>query len=434
MSASLKRSNIEFAKRVFLDRLTTDAQGLVQPTPGEIDQGPGDEYDYGACYDPYDFGVGADCSGSNGIFVGAAIDGPDDMSWDRQFSTETFPGTFEGFRQTSQDDCINGNYPIKVFIEHGGGGPNSHMNMILDGITMESNGSHGTCTLGHGAYGPWASLWNDWWVYDGIIDEDTIYRELMLYLRGLDYTAAISGATLKANKIDFVCRYVTPGGDLQWKCLLSEEYQDLVDNDIDVVFNYEAAADATLGGWMTGSEHAQAALDYIRTLPGLEDINPVVYFSVDFDAAEYQQDTINEYFAGAASVLGGVQYVGAYAGYYVINRLLNAGKIKYAWQTVAWSGGDDGPHIDSRVNIVQRNHLGYVRYDSVDTDINEAHSDDFGQCTGGMMASIASLLLDQVAGPLQPDGTRGWPQLAGPDGKPRSQTDAIAALVKKEAV
>src|SRR6516165_1624076 len=120
---ALKRSNIEFSKRVFLDRLTTDAQALAQS--GDIDAGAGDGYDYGGAYNPFNFGVGADCSGSAGIFIGAAINGPGKMSWSRQFSTETFPGPFEGFRQVGRDDLLNGPYPIKVCIMHGGGGPDS---------------------------------------------------------------------------------------------------------------------------------------------------------------------------------------------------------------------------------------------------------------------------------------------------------------------
>ena len=37
---ALNPTNLEFSKRVFSDRLTTDAQGLSQPT--DTDVGPGD--------------------------------------------------------------------------------------------------------------------------------------------------------------------------------------------------------------------------------------------------------------------------------------------------------------------------------------------------------------------------------------------------------
>ncbi len=73
------------------------------------------------------------------------------MTWGRLFSTETFPGPFQGFRKTSRADLLTGTYPIKVCIMHGGGGPDSHMNVSIDGWLMESNGDHGTCTTGSGA-------------------------------------------------------------------------------------------------------------------------------------------------------------------------------------------------------------------------------------------------------------------------------------------
>ena len=73
-----------------------------------------------------------------------------------------------------------------------------------------------------------------------------------------------------------------------------------------------------------------------------------IYFGVDFDAAASQQGTINAYFDGAISVLG-KQRVGAYAGYYVIKRLFDAGKITWGWQTYAWSGGK----WDSRAQLRQ---------------------------------------------------------------------------------
>jgi hypothetical protein len=58
-----------------------------------------------------------------------------------------------------------------------------------------------------------------------------------------------------------------------------------------------------------------------------------------------------------------------------VTRALDAGVVTYAWQTEAWSGGN----IDSRVNIVQRNSLGYTWVDGVECDVDEAHTADYGQ-------------------------------------------------------
>lgn len=417
----LLRSNVEFCKRVFIDRLTTDQQGLLQPDPGDVDEGPGDEYDYGGCYDPYNLGTGADCSGSAGIFIGAAINGPAGMTWGRMFTTENFPGPFQGFRETTQQDLLNNYYPIKVCIGRHGGGEDSHMHITLDGIVMESNGDNGTCTLGHGAMTDDDPYWNTWFVYDGPITENSAYRCPMAYVQGVDYTAAISGADLRAAGKQFVCRYVTPS--LQWKCLQPAEFEDLCTNGIAVVFNFEGEANQMLNGNSQGIADAQEALNYIRTLPGARpDYWPVVYFSADFDEAPDQDDAVFDYLRGAASVLSGVQYVGIYGAYYVCQRALDAGVATYMWQTEAWSGGS----IDSRVNIMQRNGVGYATIGGVQCDIDEAHTDDFGQFQpgGAMPESTADLILDQLAGVPQPDGTRGWPQLGN-----RSVVDYLAQVV-----
>lgn len=157
---ALTRKNIEFAKRVFADRI-------------------GDPYIYGGVYDPFNLKTGADCSGSAGIFVGAALLGADAMSWTRQFSTETFPGPFQGFRQVSQSDLLTGDYPLKVCIGRHGGGEDSHMHVNLDGVIMESNGDYGTCTSGDGAMTDDDPYWNTWFVYDGPIIEDGTPRTVV---------------------------------------------------------------------------------------------------------------------------------------------------------------------------------------------------------------------------------------------------------------
>ncbi len=419
----LLRSNVEFAKRVFIDRLTTDQQGLLQPDPGNIDEGPGDEYEYGGAYDPFNLGVGADCSGSAGIFIGAAMQGPAFMKWGRQFSTETFPGGFSGFRKTTKDDLVNGHYAIKVCIMHGGGGPDSHMNCSIDGVVMESNGDHGTCTLGHGAIPQGDNYWNDWWVYDDGIANNTTYRTPMSYPQGVDYAGgAISGADLAAAGKSFVCRYVSDGGaGLPGKLLRPGEFQDLLAHKIAVVFNWETTATMMLGGQAQGVTDAHQALNYIMSLGGVPaGYKPVIYFSADFDASPDQQGAINDYLKGAGTVLGGWQYVGIYGGFWPLSRALDADVCKYAWQTEAWSGSN----VDSRVHIMQRNGLGFQTIGGIQCDINEAHNDDFGQFNptaapppGGdppMAEDTANLILDQLLGPLGSDGKRrGWAQLGG---------------------
>jgi Domain of unknown function (DUF1906) len=392
---ALNRSFIEFAKRCFLDRLTVDAQGLFQPwtmanKSWDLDAGPGDLYDYGGCYDPFDLGIGADCSGSSGIYVGAAINGPDPttgMQWARMYSTETFPGPFQGFRQTTQADLLNNYYPIKICIMHGGGGPDSHMNTWIDGWLMESNGTSGTCTLNFGAIPQDSSYWNDWWVYDNpVINEDFgSFRQGPSYPLGLDYAGGrIAGADLAANGINFVMRYLTDGGSsLPGKLLLPTEYADLMAHGINVGFNYET--DATFMLEDNGAADANAALATIRELPGAP-ANPVVYFSADDPSCQDNLDTVIQFCTDAGSVLGGPNGVGVYGSFAVVQAVKNAGVANYIWQTEAWSGFGQGtdPHVDSRLNIMQRNNLGYMIIDGVQCDINEARTVNFGAAAAPM--------------------------------------------------
>jgi hypothetical protein len=97
-----------------------------------------------------------------------------------------------------------------------------------------------------------------------------------------------------------------------------------------------------------------------------------IYFSVDFDATPGQQAAIDSYFDGVASVLG-VDRVGAYGGYYVIQRLLDHSKIRWGWQTYAWSGGQ----WDARAQLRQIQNG--VTVAGADCDIDQAMAADFGQ-------------------------------------------------------
>jgi hypothetical protein len=370
MSVVLLRSHIENTKRLFLDRLTVDAQPLLQPA--DIDEGPGDQYLYGGVYNPYDLGIGADCSGCNSVVIDCAFNGFEHMSWRRKFSTESFDGVFPGFRHTSQQDMLTGNYPIKVAIMHGGGGPNSHMACMIDGWHMESNGDNGTCTAGHGETPLSSNYWNDFLVLDATINEDTDFRQPMSYPRGADYAGGrIPGAVLRQAGISFVCRYITPGGSsLPSKQITPDEYADLMANGIAVVFNYETTANFMLSD--SGANDAQQALSYIRTLPGAP-INPMVIFSADWDESPDQQGAVNNFLSQASNVLGGPQNCGIYGAYYVCKRALDAGVCNIMWQTEAWSGFQDAPHVDSRVHIMQRNFLGNPVIGGVQVDLNELH-------------------------------------------------------------
>jgi hypothetical protein len=400
---------------------------------------------YAGVFDPYNFGVSADCSGLCGIVLGAALNGAAGMSWSRLFSTETFPGPLQGFRRTTQADLIGGDYPLKVCIMHGGGGPDSHMACQVDGWDMESNGDYGVSTKPPQITGIASDYWNDWWVFDGPITEDTEYRQPMSYPQGLDYAGGrIAGADLKANGISFVCRYLSSGGaSLPFKQLTADEFADLTANGIGVVFNWETTSNFMLGGFSAGVADAQQALNYIRGLPGVPPgYQPVVYFSCDFDEAPSQDAPVEAYLNGAATVLGDMDHVGIYGAYYICIRAQAAVGVKYIWQTEAWSGGN----ITSAVNIMQRNSLGYKTIDGVPCDINEAHTDDIGAFTAAPVPAPApspqpapgftypstddmiKQIWEQMFGPQ----SQGWGALFGTTGdRGKFTVEAIADLHKQ---
>jgi hypothetical protein len=368
---AVQRSNIEFSKRVWLDRWTAKAP-----------------YSYGDQYDAFNFGAGGDCSGVCGIFIGGAILGPQQMSWGRLFSTETFPGPFQGFQQVSMADCLASPSPIKVAILHGGGGPLSHMACEIDGWHLESNGDYGTCggpnnADGHG-YPLDASLWNDWWVLgDASINEDTGYHQQFGYPRILDYSGGqISGADLAAAGIAVVCRYVTDGGPgFPTKLLTRPEADDLTGHNVGIVSNWAYGANQAANGWNQGIADANTANGNHLAAGG--DLNAPILFSVDYDAPESDQPAINSYFQAINSVIG-LNRTGAYGGYWVIKRLFDAGLITIGWQTEAWSTLDpntDGINEDSRCALIQRNvtEFGGQTIDGVPCDINDAHASYIGQ-------------------------------------------------------
>lgn len=165
---ALLRSHIDFAKRIFADRLPYG--------------GTEDNYVYGGTWDPHDFSVGCDCSGLVTDILSACVHGPA-MPWDREgLSTEAYRyKPLGGPQRIGPFDLIHvpnpGAFPasavVRISLHHeGDGGPNSHMNCCCDGIYMESNGDVGCCTLGTGAMAMSNPYWNDFYYLPGPIVED----------------------------------------------------------------------------------------------------------------------------------------------------------------------------------------------------------------------------------------------------------------------
>lgn len=187
-------------------------------------------------------------------------------------------------------------------------------------------------------------------------------------MKGADYSAGHpTPAQLKAAGIGFVCRYLsTPGNP---KNLTRTEATGLRAAGILIVTVFETIAKRALFGHGAGKADAVSALAQGMTC-GMPKGSPI-YFAVDFDATPQQQAAINAYLRGAGEVLG-PELVGVYGGYYVVGRALDAKAAHYAWQTVAWSGGQ----WQRRAHIRQ---IGGGHIGGIAVDFDYSYAEDFGQ-------------------------------------------------------
>ncbi|HEY1958344.1 MAG TPA: DUF1906 domain-containing protein [Polyangiaceae bacterium] len=195
--------------------------------------------------------------------------------------------------------------------------------------------------------------------------------DALVIATGVDYSwARPSPSGLKSQGYTFAARYLSY--DTSGKNLTKSEATTLWNAGVDVIANWENSSTAALDGYNQGVSDAKAAESQANA-DGIPAGRPI-YFSVDFDATPGDQTPINAYFDGVASVIG-VARTGAYGGYYVIMRLFNAGKIKWGWQTYAWSGGQ----WDSRAQLRQVQNGITAAGDGDCCDEDQAVATDYGQ-------------------------------------------------------
>ncbi len=185
---------------------------------------------------------------------------------------------------------------------------------------------------------------------------------------GIDYAWGRPGIpAMKKTGVKFVVRYLSY--DRTGKNLSAEEVKALRAAGIDIVVVWESGAARALDGFNAGVSDAREARRLLRKF-GVIDVP--IYFAVDFDASASHQARINAYLRGAASVHGRDR-TGVYGGYWVVKRVLDAGIVKYAWQTYAWSGGK----WDARAHIQQ--FWNGRRLNGHDVDFDRSTKADFGQ-------------------------------------------------------
>jgi LysM domain len=148
----------------------------------------GNPYVYGGVYSPTDLSQGCDCSGAVGWVLEALTKTPANMSWAHVVSTESWyydyqdgcpaaPGSIGPYGTIAVANLsdIPADAALTISIMHGGGGEDSHTQCVVplpgslpyEGVIIESNGDHGSCTNGTGAYAVNASLWTDHWFLPG---------------------------------------------------------------------------------------------------------------------------------------------------------------------------------------------------------------------------------------------------------------------------
>ncbi len=188
--------------------------------------------------------------------------------------------------------------------------------------------------------------------------------------RGVDYSwSRPGGAAIKAAGFDFVMRYVPYPGD-GGKGLTLDELRDLAENGLPVGLVFESTAGRMFDGYPAGEYDAQIAAAASDKF-GLSQM--AIYFACDVDT---QPDTIayiDDYLAGAASVLG-IMRVGVYGEYDVVEHCHEVGSAVWYWQTYAWSGGQKS----SWRHIYQYENGQTLNGGAV--DYNEAYG-EFGQWT-----------------------------------------------------
>ncbi|QIS06749.1 peptidoglycan DD-metalloendopeptidase family protein [Nocardia brasiliensis] len=247
-------------------------------------------------------------------------------------------------------------------------------------------------------------------------------------LTGLDFAGGRPGAAaIRDAGFSFVVRYLSDGGrSLPGKQLLPWEADDYRACGIEIVSNWETWADRMRDGWQAGVDDANAALAHVLRCGGRSD-RPI-YFSADWDAAEWEQDAIDDYLRGAASVVG-AENVGVYGGYWVVRRCLDNGTAAWAWQCEAWSGGN----VDPRAQLRQLNNAGYAYVGGVQCDQNIALTTDYGQWSalteGNDMNPEQARQLTEIWEQLRGPGGNGWAQLGqNRDGQNLTLVDKAAQL------
>jgi hypothetical protein len=193
-------------------------------------------------------------------------------------------------------------------------------------------------------------------------------------LEGVDYSySRPTAAQIKVGGKKFVVRYITDPGAGN-KGLSGEELTELRLKGLEVVLVWELGVDAAVLGKARGIADATRA-EANRVKLGLGKLP--IYFAVDFDANEAELAQTDGYFEGVASVIGW-RRTGVYGGFRTIAHLQGVGKVKWFWQTYAWStNAHGGAIIASGLHLYQYDNG--VKLGSGQVDLVRALQKEYGQ-------------------------------------------------------
>jgi hypothetical protein len=187
-------------------------------------------------------------------------------------------------------------------------------------------------------------------------------------IKGIDCATPVTATTAQALYqlgYRFVCRYLVP--DKYPKHLSAGEARILTDAGFKILSVFETTASRAGGGAANGSEDGALALQAAQriNMPS----TGTIFFTVDYDAAPKDMDTVEAYLRAAAAQAAPYK-TGVYGSYSVVETMAARGACDGFWQTLAWSGGKTPVHA----TIYQ--YAGNQTVAGLSADLDEATSEE----------------------------------------------------------
>src|ERR1035437_5563286 len=179
---------------------------------------------------------------------------------------------------------------------------------------------------------------------------------------------APSVPALRAARLSFACRYLSPPGNS--KNLTAAEAMRLHRGGISTVTVWESWATRASEGRAAAIADAKEAVALGKAC-GPPAGYPI-HFAVDYDASG-SVERLRPYYAGLISALG-LERLGIYGGKAAIDLAYSMG-IRRLWQTYAWSGSPTAWHPAATLRQYSNGHI----VGGVPVALNYATAHDFGQ-------------------------------------------------------